>query len=74
MSFFGLGGKMSLSHNVWVSNCLGCQNLSVPKCLVVIMCGCQNVGCQNVPVSKGQVSRCRRIIVASFYPGIATDS
>ena len=25
------------------------------------MSGCQNVGCQNVPVSIGQVPKCRRI-------------
>ena len=41
---------MSEWHNVWVA-----------ECLLVKMSGCQNVGCQNVPVSKGQVPKCRRI-------------
>ena len=45
---------MSGWHNAWVA-----------KCLVVKLSGCQNVGCQNVPVSKGQVPKCRRITSTS---------
>ena len=40
-----------------------CQNVWVPKYLVVIMSGCQKGGCQNVLVSKCRVPKCRRIAV-----------
>ena len=37
----------------------GCQNVSEPEYLVVIMSGCQQGGCQSVLVSKCPVPKCR---------------
>ena len=55
-------GKMSWLLNVWVYEVVQClrgtmsrwHKVWVAKCLVVKMCGCQQVGCKNVRASKYQ--------------------
>ena len=57
ISWIVCSGTISGWHNVWVA-----------KCLVVKIYGCQNIGCQNVPVSKGYVPKCQRIYMSWEWP------